>query len=335
MSVQIEIISGFLGAGKTTLINKLLPVWGQNGKTAIIENEYGSISIDGSLIPGDLPMREIYGGCICCTLAKDFIQTIQEIVKTIQPDRIIIEPTGIGQLSDVLKACVCAKTNPPVAIHSLTTIVDISQFQDYLDNFGSFYGNQIENAGLVLLSHYQDTPAAKRKEVIKTIRNMNPRAVILDKDWLPLPAETLASVLEDPANAIAYLQQIPHSHQHRHSADCTCGCHDHSHGHSSQQPQQPSMSFDAWGCKNVSPVTIEQLEEAFAGLKSGRYGKVARGKGILQQQDGKWLRFDFTPKQQSWQYLADSGPQDGTSKVTVIGVALKHSLLAQLFPVQQ
>ena len=153
--MEIQIVSGFLGAGKTTFLNKYLSLLG--GNTVVIENEFGDVGLDGELIQGDLPVKELYAGCICCSLALDFQKGIKELAEQFHPDRIVIEPSGVGRLTDVVKACGRAKEKEGIdlRITKFIVILDITEFEDYIDGFGAFYLDQIQNAGLILLSHLE------------------------------------------------------------------------------------------------------------------------------------------------------------------------------------
>ena len=336
--MKIDIISGFLGTGKTTLINKLLPVLAPKEKIALIENEYGSIQIDGSLLPGNLPMREIYSGCICCTLQTDFVRTIEEIDQTIQPERIIIEPTGIGQLSDVITACQKAKTKDPLEINELITLVDISQFADYVDGFGDFYTNQIKNAHVILLSYFAETAPELIQSNIEKIKMLNPDAIILAEDWFHMAGDVLwAKLRQQAAPEIAEpAEDISEHHHEEEEASCCCHHHghDHAHGHQHQHHghhhEAINLMFDAWGKKDLPCYTMAEMEALLQQLREKRFGHIARGKGMAQTPEGKWFHFDFTPGHIQCRWLT-APLEDLTSKITIIGTVLNEVALEQLF----
>ena len=181
--MEVQIVSGFLGAGKTTFLNKYLPLL--KGKTVVIENEFGDVGLDGELIQEDLPVKELYAGCICCSLALDFQKGIKELAEQFHPDRIVIEPSGVGRLTDVVKACDRAREKEGIdlRITKLIVILDITEFEDYIDGFGAFYLDQIQNAGLILLSNLEQVSKEEKNRLISEIREVNPDAVIYEDDW--------------------------------------------------------------------------------------------------------------------------------------------------------
>ena len=194
--MEIQIVSGFLGAGKTTFLNKYLPLLG--GNTVVIENEFGDVGLDGELIQGDLPVKELYAGCICCSLALDFQKGIKELAEQFHPDRIVIEPSGVGRLTDVVKACGRAKEKEGIdlRITKLIVILDITEFEDYIDGFGAFYLDQIQNAGLILLSHLEQVSKEEKNQLISEIREVNPDAVIYEDDWRKMEDAALSELLD-------------------------------------------------------------------------------------------------------------------------------------------
>lgn len=193
--MEIQIVAGFLGAGKTTFLNKYLPLL--PGKTVVIENEFGDIGIDGGLIREDIPVQEIYAGCICCSLALDFRKGIKEIAEKFHPDRILIEPSGVGRLSDIVKACRKAREKEQVGLRitKLITMVDITSFEEYEEGFGAFYRDQIERAGLLLLSNIDGLDSEGKKRVIGRLRELNPKAVLYCGDWRQMEEKPLLELL--------------------------------------------------------------------------------------------------------------------------------------------
>lgn len=219
MSVKVDIIAGFLGTGKTTLINKLVPFFTKTEKVVLIENEFGEVGIDGDLISSDLPMREIFAGCICCTLAGNFITAIEELNQQFHPDRIVIEPSGVGQLSDVVRACQGAKLDTELQMDHLITIVDCTGFTKGKDVFGTFYLDQIAHANVILLSYIAQAEKDEIEQVVSELRKVNPLAAIVKEDWFCMDNENLADLVNTVGqNSIAEVQgresNVHHGIQH-------------------------------------------------------------------------------------------------------------------------
>lgn len=239
---KIDIISGFLGAGKTTLIKKLLKEAFQNEQVVLIENEFGEIGIDGGFLKeAGVEIREMNSGCICCSLVGDFGTSLKEVIETYHPDRILIEPSGVGKLSDVIKAVENVKDSVDIVLNSYTTVVDVNKCKLYLKNFGEFYSNQVETAGAIILSRTDVAKEGKAEEAVKMLREMNANAAIITT-----PIEQLdgAKILETMEHVDSLEKQMleeelrhqhehehhhEHEHDHEHDEDCTCGCHDHDH----------------------------------------------------------------------------------------------------------
>ena len=235
---KIDIISGFLGAGKTTLIKKLLKEAFQNEQVVLIENEFGEIGIDGGFLKeAGVEIREMNSGCICCSLVGDFGTSLKEVIETYHPDRILIEPSGVGKLSDVIKAVENVKDSVDIVLNSYTTVVDVNKCKLYLKNFGEFYSNQVETAGAIILSRTDVAKEGKAEEAVKMLREMNANAAIITT-----PIEQLdgAKILETMEHVDSLEKQMleeelrhqhdhDHDHHHEHGEDCTCGCHDHDH----------------------------------------------------------------------------------------------------------
>ena len=239
---KIDIISGFLGAGKTTLIKKLLKEAFQNEQVVLIENEFGEIGIDGGFLKeAGVEIREMNSGCICCSLVGDFGTSLKEVIETYHPDRILIEPSGVGKLSDVIKAVENVKDSVDIVLNSYTTVVDVNKCKLYLKNFGEFYSNQVETAGAIILSRTDVAKEGKAEEAVKMLREMNANAAIITT-----PIEQLdgAKILETMEHVDSLEKQMleeelrhqhdhehhhEHEHHHDHEEDCTCGCHDHDH----------------------------------------------------------------------------------------------------------
>lgn len=304
--MEIQIVAGFLGAGKTTFLNQYLPLL--SGKTVVIENEFGDIGIDGRLIQGDIPVREIYAGCICCSLALDFREGIREIARTYNPDRILIEPSGLGRLSDIVKACKMAREKEKVSLQvtKLITIVDIVSCEEYMEGFGAFYLDQIERAGLLLLSNIEELDEAEKNRAIASLKERNPGAVLYTGDWRQLDKAALLALLDaagdydEKENAVKPVPAVP--------ADKVFS----------------SLSFS--GLKEMTEKELALLLEA---LKKEEYGYVLRAKGRIETKEGAVMHFDYTPSASA--YREDTGAAGNGSEAVVIGCRLNEPALELLF----
>ena len=230
---KIDIISGFLGAGKTTFIKKLLQEAISGKQVVLIENEFGEIGIDGGFLKDSgIEIREMNSGCICCSLVGDFGKSLSEVLTKYKPDRIIIEPSGVGKLSDVMKAVIDVSADMDVALNSAVTIVDAAKCKMYMKNFGEFFNNQIENAGTVVLSRTDITDTAKIQKDVEMIREKNPKAAIVTTPLAELGGSQLLEIIEKRDTMLDdLLEEVRESHHHHDDDDdCCCG-HDHDHEH--------------------------------------------------------------------------------------------------------
>ena len=230
---KIDIISGFLGAGKTTFIKKLLQEAISGEQVVLIENEFGEIGIDGGFLKDSgIEIREMNSGCICCSLVGDFGKSLSEVLTKYKPDRIIIEPSGVGKLSDVMKAVIDVSADMDVALNSAVTIVDAAKCKMYMKNFGEFFNNQIENAGTVVLSRTDITDTAKIQKDVEMIREKNPKAAIVTTPLAELGGSQLLEIIEKRDTMLDdLLVEVRESHHHHDDDDdCCCG-HDHDHEH--------------------------------------------------------------------------------------------------------
>ena len=235
---KIDIVSGFLGAGKTTLIKKLLKEALADSQVVLIENEFGEIGIDGGFLKDSgIEIKEMNSGCICCSLVGDFGTSLREVLDTYHPERILIEPSGVGKLSDVMKAVQDAGLGAEVELNSAVAVVDASKCKMYIRNFGEFFINQIEHAGTIILSRTDVAPAEKVKLAVELIREHNPKATIITTPLEQLDGKEVLETIEGATDLEAELmeqvkamQEEQHHHHHDHGEDCTCGCHDHEHG---------------------------------------------------------------------------------------------------------
>jgi len=362
---KIDIVSGFLGAGKTTLIKKLLAEAYQGEKLVLIENEFGEISVDGGFLKDSgVEISEMSSGCICCSLVGDFGKALQEVEGRFHPDRILIEPSGVGKLSDVVAAVEnTAKENPALKLNSFVTVADASKVKLYMKNFGEFYNNQVESAGTILLSRTQNMTQEKLEAAVELLRGKNPTAVILTTPWDQLDGKTILSAIERTSLEEELLQRIrteheaeeaAHAHHHHahdhegHDHECCQGEHHHEHGHDDEHEHHHHHSHDeecscgchdhhghhhadevftSWGKETVKPYTREALEHILAELDLGECGAILRAKGIVPAGSGSWLHFDYVPGE----HEVRTGPADYTGRLCVIGADLKEDRLAALF----
>ncbi len=258
--VKIDIISGFLGAGKTTLIKKLLKEGFQNEQVVLIENEFGEIGIDGGFLKeAGIEIREMNSGCICCSLVGDFGASLKEVVEKYNPDRIVIEPSGVGKLSDVIKAVQGVQEEVDIVLNSYTTVVDAKKCRMYMRNFGEFFNNQVEYAGAIIMSRTDIVDEKKAQEAMELLRSINKKAAIITTPIEKLSGEKLVEVMEHPVSLEEEMMEeevcpeCGHVHEHHHHEehdhhhheehehhhahhhhehDHECGCeHDHHHEH--------------------------------------------------------------------------------------------------------
>lgn len=234
---KIDIVSGFLGAGKTTLIKKLLNEALTGEKVVLIENEFGEIGIDGGFLQeAGIEIKEMNSGCICCSLVGDFGASLKEVLTTYTPQRILIEPSGVGKLSDVMKAVQDAMADRDVQLNSAVAVVDACKCKMYLKNFGEFFVNQIEHAGTIVLSRTDKISEEKLSVCVALISEHNAKATIITTPWDALEGRDILNTIEGAGDLEAELMQEvmqmhEEHHHHDHGPDCTCGCHDHEHHH--------------------------------------------------------------------------------------------------------
>lgn len=227
---KVDIISGFLGAGKTTLIKKLLKEVYANQQVVLIENEFGEIGIDGGFLKeAGINITEMNSGCICCSLVGDFGKALKEVTEKYHPDRIIIEPSGVGKLSDVRKAVEDAAEDAHLEVNSLITVANASKIKMYMRTFGEFYNNQVENAGAIILSRTQNLTEEKQMEAAALVREKNPNAVIITTPWDDLTGQQILDAIEGTHSLAKELME-EHEHEHHHDSECGCG-HHHEHEH--------------------------------------------------------------------------------------------------------
>ena len=231
--VKIDIISGFLGAGKTTLIKKLLKEAFEGEQVVLIENEFGEIGIDGGFLKdAGIEIREMNSGCICCSLVGDFGASLKEVVEKYNPDRILIEPSGVGKLSDVIKAVQGVEEDVDIQLNSYTTVVDAKKCKMYMRNFGEFFDNQVQYAGAIIMSRTDIVDEKKAMESMELLRSINGKAAIITTPIEKLDGKKILEVMEHPVSLADELMKEEHEHHHHHDHDEECGCgHDHEHEH--------------------------------------------------------------------------------------------------------
>lgn len=337
---KIDIISGFLGAGKTTLIKKLLQEALQDTKVVLIENEFGEIGIDGGFLKeAGIEIKEMNSGCICCSLVGDFGTSLQEVLQTYQPQRILIEPSGVGKLSDVMKAVQDVKSEVSVQLNSAVAVVDASKCKLYIKNFGEFFINQIAHAGTIILSRTDKLSEEKLEKAVAMIREYNEMATIITTPWEDLDGKDILDTIEERDNlADKLLEEVAaqqaghqgeedHVHHHEHGPECTCGCHEH-HGEAGHAHHHADEIFTSWGLQSPARYTKEQIAQILEQLEEeSRFGLVLRAKGMVPAEDGSWIYFDYVPGESAIR----QGEPEVTGKVCVIGSMLKEEKLEELF----
>ena len=342
---QIDIISGFLGAGKTTFIQKLLQEALKGENVVLIENEFGEIGIDsGFLKNSGIEIREMNQGCICCSLVGDFETSLKEVIEKYQPDRILIEPSGVGKLSDILSAVKTVSANLPVHLDGAVTVVDASKAKLYNKNFGEFFDDQIRFATTVVLSRTDIAKEEKVEEAVAIVRKVNPKANLITTPIQELSGGKLLEIIGKEENLEeALLEEVRekaahhHDHHHHHHGEeehehC-CGHHheeeEHAHHHCScGHDHDADEVFDSIGLEIFKKVSRDRLEEILEEMAEGSsYGGIVRAKGMLQLEDGKWIQFDMVPEQVE---IRDGSPES-IGKFVVIGTELNKEKIKALF----
>ena len=387
---KIDIISGFLGAGKTTLIKKLIAEALQGQKVVLIENEFGEIGIDGGFLKeSGIQINEMNSGCMCCSLVGDFNAALKDVLSQYEPDRIIIEPSGVGKLSDVIKAVQKVVDGENVVLDSYITVADVKRAKMYLKNFGEFYKNQVQYASAIILSRTQDVKEDKLEKTIELIRTLNDRSPIVTTPWEDITGGQILAVMEgkndfaeellreaeicpecghhhhdgehchhedhdhhhehhedhdhchhedhdhgdhchhdDHGHDHDHCHHDDHDHHHEHHEDHDhCG-HDHHHGHEGHH--HADEVFTSWGKETPKKFTEEQVRgilEKLADEDSREYGIILRAKGIVPDEEGRWLHFDLVPGEEEVRY----GSAEYTGRICVIGSELKEDKLMELF----
>jgi G3E family GTPase len=356
---KIDIFSGFLGAGKTTLIKKLIKEAFQGEKLVLIENEFGEIAIDGGFLQdAGIEITEMNSGCICCSLVGDFGEALKKVLGQFHPDRILIEPSGVGKLSDVIRAVENLHMED-ICLNSFTAVADAGKCRMYMKNFGEFYNNQIEYANSIILSRTDGISEKKLKECVALLREHNQTAAIITTPWEKLLGMQILEAMEQKNTLEQELKELEaethghhhdgecgchhheEEHHHHHDGECSChhetghdhhhhekecGCHHHegTHGHDHHADEV----FTSWGLETTRKFTAEEITQALEALSdSETYGMVLRAKGIVEGTDGTFLHFDFVPEEQN----VRTGSPIVTGRLCVIGSHLKEEALQNLF----
>ena len=360
---KIDIVSGFLGAGKTTLIKKLLAEALSGTQTVLIENEFGEIGIDGGFLKdAGIEIREMNSGCICCSLVGDFGEALKEVLNQYHPDRIIIEPSGVGKLSDVMKAVNDAMADQDVELNSAVAVVDAKKAKMYAKNFGEFFINQIEHAGTVVLSRTGDISEDKLKECVDLVKEHNSRATVITTVWDELSGGSILKTIEGATDleaelmkeAIRVAEEHEHEHHHHHhdhdhddhdhdehehhhhhhdhddDDDHDHDEHEHHHHHEHDHDHHDHHDhhhaddiFDSWGYETPARYSMDEIDHILDELDSEKYGAVLRAKGMVPDNAGGWIYFDYVPGEKNIR----AGEPDVTGKFCVIGAELdEHGL---------
>ena len=327
---KIDIFSGFLGAGKTTLIKKLIKEAYKGEQLVLIENEFGDIGIDGGFMKeSGIEITEMNSGCICCSLVGDFAKALKEVLEKFHPDRIIIEPSGVGKLSDVITAVQNA-TDDKVVLNGFTTVVDATKCRLYMKNFGEFFNNQVENASCIILSRTKNMSEQKLEECVSMLREHNKTASIVTTDWDLIDGKTILNTMEKKNTLQAELdhlkEEAEHEHHHHHhddDHDCCCHGHDHHHHHADEV-------FVSWGLETPHKFTEQELKDKLEQLEDEKkYGSVLRAKGIVAATEGNWIHFDYVPGETDIR----RGSAETIGRLCVIGSKLNEDALKSLFGV--
>ena len=363
---KIDIFSGFLGAGKTTLIKKLIAEAYQGEQIVLIENEFGEIAIDGGFLQdAGVTINEMNSGCICCSLVGDFAAALGQVMEQFHPDRILIEPSGVGKLSDVIRAVQGVQSDEMV-LNGFTTVVDASKCKIYMKNFGEFFNNQVEHASSIILSRTQGLSEKKLDTCVAMLREKNPVATIVTTPWDEITGAQILETMERRTTLQAeleHLEEEAHEHHHHHDEDeeCSCGHHHHDHedehehhhdheehehhhdhdhdgeacgcGHHHDHDHHHHHAdevFTSWGTETPRKYTDEEIASILeALLDEKQYGVVLRSKGIVPAADGGWIHFDYVPGESD----VRRGGAQVTGRICVIGSKLNEDALQELFQI--
>ncbi len=360
---KVNIISGFLGAGKTTLIKKLLGGAFEGEKVVLLENEYGEVGIDGGFMKDTgIQITELNSGCICCTLVGDFTVALGQLIDTYHPDRILIEPSGVGKLSDIRRVVDDVSRTHDIELAGCATVADVGKCRMYAHNFGEFFIDQIESAETIILSRTQLTQADKVEKCVALLRQHNEKARIITTPWDELEPSAMLETIEHPSFLLT-VDDLPepdhHDHEHHHDHDHDEHEHHHDHDHDEHEHHHDhdhdehehhhdhdhdehghhhdhhghhhaDEIFDNIGVETPKHFDEAAIREALEELDDGNgaeYGRILRAKGILPTNDGRWLHFDYVPGE--WEVR--EGTADYTGRLCVIGVGVHQDAVKELF----
>ncbi|RDU24837.1 CobW family GTP-binding protein [Anaerosacchariphilus polymeriproducens] len=336
---KVDIISGFLGAGKTTLIKKLIQEAFKGEKIVLIENEFGEVGVDGGFLKdAGIQITELNAGCICCTLVGDFGTALQDVLDQFHPDRIIIEPSGVGKLTDIAKVVMKVKETNDIKLNSMVTVVDGTKVKMYMKNFGEFYNNQIEQADSIIMSRTQKMKEERLEESVNLIKEHNQNATIMTTPWdqisgikileaMEMNRSLEQELLEEVSSSCNHNHEEEHEHEccshHEHKEDVhqenNCGCHDH---------HKADEIFTSWGKETPRKYKEEEIIGILKTLSnSDELGTILRAKGIVQSDANSWIYFDMVPQE----YEVRKGDADYTGRLCVIGSKLQKNKLDELF----
>ena len=358
---KIDIISGFLGAGKTTFIKKMIDEVFAGEQIVLIENEFGEVGIDGGFLKdAGIQITEMNSGCICCSLVGDFGRNLHEVIDKYHPDRILIEPSGVGKLSDVMKSVIDIEKEEDVKLNGLITVVNALKASKQMKAFGEFFNNQIEYATTVVLSRTQNATPEQLEFCVKQIQELNPKAAVITTPWDSIKGEQILKVVEGQDSlemkVLAEEQHRrdeeehehehhheheheehehhhdhdheEHVHHHEHGEGCTCGCHDHEHEH--HHHHHADEVFTSWGKETPHKYTREKVEDILKTLcETDDYGTILRAKGMVEDVNGSWIYFDMVPGE----YELRDGEPDYTGRLCVIGTDIDGHRLEELFEI--
>ena len=346
---KIDIFSGFLGAGKTTLIRKLISEGYKNEKLVLIENEFGEIAVDGGFLKdAGVEITEMNSGCICCTLVGDFTEALKKVMSEYKPDRILIEPSGVGKLSDVAKAVAGVEG---AEIGAKVTVVDAGKCRMYIRNFGEFFNDQVQHADVIVLSRTDTASDGKVVTASALLSQLNPNATVITTPWSELSGEQIVQVMERIDSLSSTMQEMEHFHEHHHHHEhgehCGCGHdhhgHDHEHDHEHHHEHGEHCGcghdhdhhadevFTSWGVETPKKFTEEQLREILAKLEdTNRLGTILRAKGFVDASDGEWIYFDYVPGEVDIR----RGGAAVTGRLCVIGSKINEQAIKELFNIE-
>ena len=329
---RIDIFSGFLGAGKTTLIRKLIAEAYKGEKLVLIENEFGEIAIDGGFLrDAGVEITEMNSGCICCTLVGDFEKALKKVMDEYKPDRIIIEPSGVGKLYDVARA---VEKVEGTSIGAKVTVVDAGKCRMYMRNFGEFFNDQVANADLIVMSRTDTAPESKILAASELLRKLNPTAGLITTPWAKLNGMQIKEAMDGDAlkKEMEHMEHEAHEHHHHHDDDddeCTCGCHD--HDHDQEHHHHADEVFTSWGVETPKKFTESGIRAMLDELSDAeKFGTILRAKGFVDASDGEWIYFDYVPGEADIR----RGSAAVTGRLCVIGSKLNEQALKELFEVE-